>query len=133
VLKPVENVEVCSTQPFEKLGDSYDVIVAGGARAGRRRRSRRRGWAPACSCWKRPTGSAARCRAAGVTALVYEGGSYGLRIVRERRASTASSTRPWRRTTTRLNKDPFRGDRSYGDSNTNAGYEPKVARAGLYR
>jgi hypothetical protein len=68
--------------------------------------------------------------AGGVTAMD-ESAAYGLRVVRERgiyrEFHESMATHYYG-----LDKDPFRGDRSYGDANSNAGYEPKVARAGLY-
>jgi hypothetical protein len=60
-----------------------------------------------------------------------ESASYGLRIVRERglyREFHEAMTAYYYT----LNKDPFRGDRSFGNPNSNAGYEPRIARAGLY-
>ncbi|MGB7157961.1 MAG: FAD-dependent oxidoreductase [Tepidisphaeraceae bacterium] len=129
VLKPVENVETLNTS-FDKLADSYDVIVAGAGTGGSGAAIQAARMGAKVLLLEETDWIGGQMSAAGVTAMD-EASAYGLRIVRERGMYREfhESMATYYYT---LNKDPFRGDRSYGDSNTNAGYEPKIARAGLY-
>jgi hypothetical protein len=129
LFKPVENVAGLNT-PFEKLADRYDVIVAGGGTGGSAAAIQAARLGASVLLLEETDWIGGQMSAAGVTAMD-EAAAYGLRIVRERGIYREfhESMAAYYYT---LNKDPFRGDRSYGDSNTNAGYEPKVARAGLY-
>jgi len=129
VLRPAENIETLNT-PFEKLADGYDVIVAGAGTGGSGAAIQAARMGASVLLLEETDWIGGQMSAAGVTAMD-ESAAYGLRIVRERgiyrEFHEAMATYYYT-----LNKDPFRGDRSYGDSNTNAGYEPKIARAGLY-
>lgn len=129
VLKPVDNVDALNT-PFEKLADRYDVIVAGGGTGGSAAAIQAARMGASVLLLEETDWIGGQMSAAGVTAMD-ESAAYGLRIVRERGIYREfhESMAAYYYT---LNKDPLRGDRSYGDSNTNAGYEPKIARAGLY-
>jgi hypothetical protein len=129
VLKPVENVDLLNTS-FEKLADRYDVIVAGGGTGGSAAAIQAARLGVSVLLLEETDWIGGQMSAAGVTAMD-EGAAYGLRLVRERGMYREfhESMATYYYT---LNKDPFRGDRSFGDSNTNAGYEPKIARAGLY-
>jgi hypothetical protein len=129
VLKPVENVETLNT-PFDKLADQYDVIVAGGGTGGSGAAIQAARMGASVLLLEETDWIGGQMSAAGVTAMD-ESAAYGLRIVRERGIYREfhESMAAYYYT---LNKDPIRGDRSFGDSNTNAGYEPKIARAGLY-
>jgi hypothetical protein len=129
VLKPAENVDALNT-PFDKLGDSYDVIVAGAGTGGSGAAIQAARLGAKVLLLEETDWIGGQMSAAGVTAMD-EAAAYGLRIVRERgmyrEFHESMSTYYYT-----LNKDPFRGDRSFGNSNTNSGYEPKIARAGLY-
>jgi len=129
VFKPVENVEALNT-PFDKLAANYDVIVAGAGTGGSAAAIQAARMGASVLLLEETDWIGGQMSAAGVTAMD-ESAAYGLRIVRERGIYREfhESMATYYYT---LNKDPFRGDRSYGDSNTNAGYEPKIARAGLY-
>jgi hypothetical protein len=129
VLKPVENVDALNT-PLEKLADHYDVIVAGGGTGGSAASIQAARLGASVLLLEETDWIGGQMSAAGVTAMD-ESAAYGLRIVRERGIYREFHEAMAAYYYT-LNKDPLRGDRSYGDSNTNAGYEPRIARAGLY-
>jgi hypothetical protein len=129
VLRPAEDVDKLNTS-FEKLADAYDVVVAGAGTGGSGAAIQAARMGARVLLLDETDWIGGQMSAAGVTAMD-ESSAYGLRVVRERGLYREfhESMATYYYT---LNKDPFRGDRSYGDGNTNAGYEPKVAGAGLY-
>ena len=129
VFKPAENVDALNT-PADKIADSYDVIVAGAGTGGSAAAIQAARLGASVLLLDETEYIGGQMTAGGVTAMD-ESAAYGLRIVRERGIYREfhESMATYYYT---LDKDPFRGDRSFGDPNSNAGYEPKIARAGLY-
>lgn len=129
LFKPVANIDELNT-PFEKLADSYDVIVAGGGTGGSAAAIQAARLGANVLLLEETDWLGGQMSAAGVTAMD-ESGPYGMRIVRERGIYREfhESMAAYYYT---LNKDPFRGDRSFEQPNSNAGYEPNISRAGLY-
>lgn len=129
VLKPVADVASLNT-PFDQLLDRYDVIVAGGGTGGSGAAIQASRMGASVLLLEETDWIGGQMSAAGVTAMD-ESGPAGMRIVRERGLYREFHEAMAAYYYT-LDKDVFRNDRSYGDPNSNAGYEPNVSRAGLY-